>query len=239
MKIQKKDDKLMIVVPSRKGSRRLPGKNNMRIRGRTLVEHAIRRACLTKKGDVFFVTDDMVAREYMKAKIGEGGALYNFIDLPDDIAQGRAVRAVHHAIETMEALGVKYTSVMVTLPTSPLCSASDLCAAYEDYLTSKIQCLMSVTLKQGNIMLAMNVVDGQLLPQFGEESWAERMTFFPNYYKSNGAVWICDIEQFMSFPEWYQPMMIPYIMPQDRGMDIDTDIDFFLAEKIAERMGKL
>ena len=55
------------------------------------------------------------------------------------------------------------------------------------------------------------------------------------FYRLNGAVYIVDIETFKSDKFFYHKGSFAYIMPQNRSIDIDTEIDFELAELLMNK----
>lgn len=103
---------------------------------------------------------------------------------------------------------------------------------------------MSVSVKYENPMLYMWLLEhNRLEPAYtmpeGEDGWRNRIDMGGgDCYKANGAVWVCDIEQFKENPEWYQQEMAGYEMPLDRGLDVDTMLDFLLVEKLMERRSR-
>ena len=54
------------------------------------------------------------------------------------------------------------------------------------------------------------------------------------FYRLNGAIYIVDVVGFRKDRFLYRSGSFAYIMPQERSVDIDTMIDFKLAELIKE-----
>lgn len=50
------------------------------------------------------------------------------------------------------------------------------------------------------------------------------------FYRLNGAIYIINTIRFFEDRYFYQAGSFAYIMPQNRSVDIDTEIDFKLAE---------
>ena len=55
------------------------------------------------------------------------------------------------------------------------------------------------------------------------------------FYRLNGAIYIVSCERFRSDKFLYQKGSYAYIMPQTRSVDIDTELDFVLAELVREQ----
>ena len=52
----------------------------------------------------------------------------------------------------------------------------------------------------------------------------------PKYYRLNGAIYLSEIDNFISNGTIYSGKVIGYIMPKERSIDIDEAIDFKIAE---------
>ena len=55
------------------------------------------------------------------------------------------------------------------------------------------------------------------------------------FYRLNGAIYIVNIERFRKDKFLYQKGSYAYIMDQTRSVDIDTEVDFMLAELLMQR----
>ena len=98
---------------------------------------------------------------------------------------------------------------------------------------------MSVT-DHDHSPLASLVCDaaGQLLPLHPE--WLGRMGAkatgdAPRIVRANGAVTIVDVERFFKVRNYYGYPLAAYHMPRERSIDIDTELDFALAELMLAR----
>lgn len=54
----------------------------------------------------------------------------------------------------------------------------------------------------------------------------------PTFYRYNGAIYLVTMEELMNKDHMLEKNCYAYIMPQDRAIDIDTHLDFLIAETI-------
>ncbi len=59
----------------------------------------------------------------------------------------------------------------------------------------------------------------------------------PKYYRVNGAIYLVTRQELYA-EKMLRNKSYAYIMPQERSIDIDTELDFEFAELIMNRMGR-
>jgi len=140
----------------------------------------------------------------------------------------------------------EYKTLIMTLPTSPFCTANDLQLAYQMFLNNDRRPILSVT-KQNFNPNTLGIIDGDYMWPFnpcpGKYSFYWDSKFIKEgqkkrTYLSNGAIFICDISRLRQKKEQYIDGMIGYVMPRDRGLDINTEMDYEFAKFLAERESK-
>lgn len=193
------------IIPARSGSKRLPGKNTMRFNGKPMIAWSILAAFGTDRFDQIIVsTDDEeiaeVARQY--------GASIPFLR-PSRLATDEAstVDVVLHVLETVVA-----DTVAILQPTSPLRTSMDISACLDLHLrTAK----PVVSMTPAKPWLYSTNSDGLLSEiAFGEE-----------LLTPNGAVYIANVSTLRETKNCFLGA-VPYIMPPERSIDIDTQVDF-------------
>jgi CMP-N-acetylneuraminic acid synthetase len=60
----------------------------------------------------------------------------------------------------------------------------------------------------------------------------KRRQDFDKYYRLNGAIYISEVKNFLETKNFYGEGSYAYIMPNNRSVDIDNEIDLKLAEII-------
>jgi CMP-N-acetylneuraminic acid synthetase len=227
---------VFILIPAKGQSRRLKNKNVLPLRDRPLIWWAIDRACRSRLGDVFVSTESEWIIDYLMEISYQEEHVFHIIQRPSRLAEDsvRAVDVCLHAIE--KVADGRYDTLLMTLPTSPLATADDLIKAYRKFESSGGKPVLSVTRWEGNPQtLIYSAEDGELLPASfprGFYHWSREFVESGQgvkVYRSNGAVFICTIEEFKRRRDFYIDGMIGYEMPPQRGVDIDTILDYMLA----------
>lgn len=110
---------VLAIIPARGGSKRLPGKNLMRLGGQTLMERAIHSAYAAKVDRVVVTTDSAnIAANAMWANV-------EVIDRPAHLATDEAgmIPTLRHAVV---CLGGSYDLIVCLQPTSPFRTGEDI-----------------------------------------------------------------------------------------------------------------
>jgi|Deesub1362A_J573_1020465.scaffolds.fasta_scaffold00546_10 CMP-N-acetylneuraminic acid synthetase len=226
-------EKILCLIPARGGSKRLPRKNILPLKGKPMICYTIDAALKSELfEDVYVSTED---KEIAKIS-NECGA--KVIIRPQELA-GDLVSVVDvclHAIEFLKSECREYTLLCVLLPTAPLRTSRDIVKALEIFLThGEASFLMAVTNYFYDPFQALKEEDGYLIPVFPEYLKKKRQEL-PRVYVDNGSIYIAKIEEFLKYKTFYGPKMIKYYMPFDRSIDVDTEVEFRLAEYFLERM---
>lgn len=214
--------KVLAFIPARGGSKGIPRKNLAVVGGKTLLQHTIESA----KGNalidrVFLSSDD---EQILSA--GRALGICSDYRRPPELSGDKAslVDTVIHALDWLEATGDCYDIVVLLQPTSPLRSAQDVSAALEQFLALPgARTLVSVHRMREHPFECLQGDSGSwrwlaqpVRPTSGRQDYPD------SYYFVNGAIYIASVEfirRERQFIETGAAML--YVMPQDRGVDID------------------
>ncbi len=122
---------LLAVIPVRKGSKRLPGKNLLKISGESLIARTVRVA---KESGVFAEILVSTDCEAMAREARSAGASVPFLR-PSGLAKddSSSVDVALHGLEYLESMGSQYESLCLLQVTSPFLKGEQLLKAYEIY----------------------------------------------------------------------------------------------------------
>ena len=81
-------------------------------------------------------------------------------------------------------------------------------------------------------LLNFSLNNGFLVQNNNESLFNSRRQDFPTYYSLNGAIYITTPDFIRKNRSFYCDKTIPYVMSKERSIDIDTPLDFKLAEII-------
>lgn len=227
-----KKDSLLIVIPARAGSKRLPGKNLIPLMGRPLIEWTIGAAVEANVGTSILVTSD--SAEVLSIAGGYSGirCLQRSPDLASDTAS--SVDVVIDALQHEEREGRTYDSIMLLQPTSPLRTAHDISDAYATYLSKGQPALVSVTPLEHPVEWTSPLSCDGVLTELSVTKNLRTST--PELrVRLNGAIYLIRMETFRDRRTFFVGHVHGYSMPQERSVDIDTWVDFELCRAILEK----
>ena len=121
-------------------------------------------------------------------------------------------------------------------PTSPLRTADDIIGAYRLYKEKNAVSVVSVCEMEhspfwSNILPPDMCLEGFIKPEVLAAGGRQNLD---TYYRLNGAIYITKID-YMDYDFnrcLYNKNSFAYIMDRDRSVDIDSEIDFLIAESI-------
>lgn len=222
-------------IPARAGSQGVPGKNIRPLAGKPLIVHTIETARASGIFDFLLVSTD---GEEIARIAREAGAEVPFLrpaELATDTAGGIDVLA--HAMAWCEEKGRLYDWVMLLQPTSPLRSVEDILGACRLMLERKARAVVSVCEIDHHPWWSNTLPEDLCMENFiRPEILNLNRQELPIFYRVNGAVYLGEWDFIKSGRSFYGPHTYAYIMPRERSVDIDSEIDFTLAGILLEEL---
>jgi len=209
-------NKPIAIIPARGGSKRVKNKNIAEINGRPLLCYSI-DVCLESNifSEVYVNTDDDVTYDLSQQC---GAKVYL---RPDEYATDSAyvIDAIKEMIST---LNLQRENIGILLPTSPLRTAVDLINAWELYQT-KNRSVVSVCKYETPVQLAHFVnKNGELEPFFPADYKVTTKSYgHQQSYRFNGGIVFNSAKQLLKQSNLIGISPFPYIMPEERSIDID------------------
>ena len=217
--------KVISVIPARGGSKRLPGKNVLKLNGTPLIAYSIQSALSCHLIDKVIVSTD--SREIADAAIDAGAE----VDMRSEELSTDAATT----IDVLKDLLVRLDSyeICVTLqPTSPLRNADDITKSLELFDKMSADAVISVC-KAKHPPQRINTIGskGEMDNFIREEVQSKRSQDLGDRYRLNGAIY-CNLVRVLlnSNSPVFKSNHYAYVMPTNRSVDIDTKEDFDLAE---------
>lgn len=227
--------KPLVIIPARGGSKGIPRKNIRKLGGKPLLCYAIDGArSVAPDCDICVTSDDpeiiRTAEDY--------GLEVPFVR-PEYLASDTmgTYDVLLHALGYYEDLGRRYDAVVLLQPTSPFRRPEDIRAAMEMY-SPDIDMVVSV--RETNANPYFNCfeedADGFLHLSKGDGSCRRRQDA-PKTWEYNGAVYVINPESLKASPLSQFRRICKYEMDPLHSLDLDTMLDWKLAELImAEEM---
>lgn len=207
------------LIPARGGSKGVPRKNIRVVGGEPLIAYTIRAARASARLSAVVVsTDDAeiaaVAREH-GAQVLERPA-----ELAGDESPG--VAPVLHALDVMPG----YDYLVLLQPTSPLRVADDIDACVERCLAGAPACVSVCEAEQSPYWMYRLSEIGALHPLMTlPDGLIPRRQDLPPVYALNGAVYVAKTDWLRTHETFLSEGVVGYVMPQERSLDIDTELD--------------
>ena len=212
--------KVLGLIPARGGSKGLPGKNLLPVRGRPLIAWTAEAALAARHIDRVVVSSDD------DAILAAGRACgCETLRRPAALASDTAttIDVVVHALDSIGGHDV----VVLLQPTSPLRTSDDIDAACERFAASGAPACVSVSLAEQSPYWMYRLGTGQTLePIVDLPAEATRRQDLPAVYALNGAIYIADAGRLRAARAFVGADTIAYVMPASRSIDIDTAEDF-------------
>lgn len=223
--------KPLFIIPARGGSKGIPGKNIKPFCGRPLIALAIdgALACCDNPESIILSTDSVEIADTARA-CGLPVEYMRPAELATDTAPTRD--ALLHAMDWADSRGLAYDCVVLLQPTSPLRTPDDIRGAMALY-TADIDMVVSVTEADANpyYNLFEPGEDGFLHISKGDGSCTRRQDA-PPVWEYNGAVYVINPDSLRREPMSRMKRIIPYPMPRERSVDLDTPAQWVVAESV-------
>lgn len=215
------------LIPARGGSKRLPGKNMRRLRGRTLIEITVAMALSVDEIDETYVISDSPA---IRAE-GERAGAQSIVEPPHLAVDSRG--AGDACLFAGNYLGLDDDDILVNLQAcTPLRIRSDVTgplAIVAGYEAEGCATVSPASPWIGILPSDMNMRD--FLPH---EWLVKNSQDIPKHYALNS---ICRVARWGYYVSLggtdVGPRTVAYVVPKSRAIDIDTADEFLMAEKIA------
>jgi CMP-N-acetylneuraminic acid synthetase len=231
-----KDRQTLAIIPARKGSKRLPGKNMLQLAGKPLIQWTIECAQASGSIDEICVTsdDDMVLA--LAESMNVTYRIERPASLSDDLA--RTTDVIEHALEECVHLGAEPSILCLLQPTSPLRTVADIDAAIELHRRSNAASVVSVSELEHPLRWCVSIDESLAIHGvFGDLASAPSVEQ-PKHYRLNGAVYISNVARFTHSNSLFGKGTVAYVMDRDRSIDIDTATDFLYAQALCARLSE-
>jgi len=221
------------IIPARGGSKGVPGKNVRLLAGKPLIAHSVEAARHAKVISRVVVSSDSEDIMEVGRRYGAETPLRRAPELAADTTPMHDV--VRHALETLRAADGYHPDWIVLLqPTSPFRRASHIDDAFELLQGTAADSLTSVCLVEHSPYWMRTVTsEGYLQPILEAPSYTRRQDL-PPVYRLNGALYVTT-PALIADGSILGRSVLPYVMTQTDSIDIDTELDFALAEVLADR----
>lgn len=222
-----KNKKIIAIIPARSGSKGLKDKNIKKLNDKPLIAYTIEAAVQSKIFDKIIVSTDSekyadIAKEY--------GAEVPFLRSNENSSDSASSWDVVR--EVLSKLDKQYDIIVLLQPTSPFRNASHICEALNLFFEKNADTLFSVC-ETDHSMFWCNILQEDFCAKdfVKKEYQGKRRQDLPKTYTLNGAIYILKTPLLNSL-NFYTEKGYVYVMDRNSSIDIDTELDFIIAEKL-------
>ena len=226
---------VVAIIPVRAGSKGVPNKNLRPVLGKPLLGYTIEAALGAVGLDHAVVSTD--GEEIAEYAASQGIAtILHPKSLSTDNA--RTFPVIHWAMHHLNAVSRNFGTCVTLRATTPFRTSSDIDTALAAYLANpEADSLVSVFELAGAHPRRLKRIDpdGWLEDCFlPEGDFPTRRQELEPVFIRNGGIYISDVSIIERGALWGN-RCLPFVMPAERSLNINTDWDFELAEMIAAR----
>ncbi|MDD3505127.1 MAG: acylneuraminate cytidylyltransferase family protein [Sulfurimonas sp.] len=228
-----KGKKILAVIPARGGSKRLKNKNLLPLLHKPLITWTMQAAQESLYIDAIVVSTDSKEIAEEAKRFGLQTPFMRPSELSDD--EARSIDVVRHAIQWLkEYEGKSFDYVVLLQPTSPLRNAKHIDSALLQLHNQGADAVVSVCENEHSPLWSNVLPKNQSLENFLKPEYINsRSQDLAQFYRLNGALYICDVSRLLKEDTFFiRDNIYAYIMEQIDSVDIDTKLDFLLAEAI-------
>lgn len=221
--------KVLAVILARGGSKGIERKNIRLFAGKPLIAWTIEAAKHSKYIDQLIVSSEDDEIISVSKKLGCDASFKRPMELAQD--ETSSIESLLHAIKQMPG----YDYIILLQPTSPLRNADDIDSCLLMCVEHDAPSCVSLQIANNHpLWMFTQDADDRIHP-FLEIAIPDRRQNLPQCYELNGAVYVAEANWLLQKKSFFDAGTCGYIMPKERSIDIDTEIDFFIAEQLLKR----
>jgi CMP-N,N'-diacetyllegionaminic acid synthase len=219
--------KPLVVIPARGGSKGLPGKNIKKLMGKPLIHYTIEAArTLFSDEQIIVSTDDLD----IKSCAEQTGLNVPFIR-PAELATDTAstIEVLLHALKVSEANQYVPDALILLQPTSPLRNSQHIEEAM-NLFNETIDMVVSVKETESNPYYVLFEENENGFLKKSKAGNFTRRQDCPKVWEYNGAIYIINVQSLKNVGHLNFDKVIKYEMKKEHSVDIDTEMDWLIAE---------
>ena len=224
------------IITARSGSKGLPDKNIKPLCGIPLIAYSINAAIESACFEKVFVSTDSPRYAAIASKYGADASFLRSERMSSDNAGSWDV--VREVLFEFQKQGSEFDHVMLLQPTSPLRTSEDIVNSFRLMQEKQANSIVGVTETDHSPLWSNALPEDLSMDHFRNEEYCDLpRQFLPKYYRVNGAIYLIKTEE-LNKDKMLRYKSYAYVMPRDRSVDIDTELDFAIAELMMKKRRK-
>ena len=222
--------KNLAIIPARSGSKGIKDKNIRPLCGKPLMAYSIEAALKSGKFEEVMVSTDSEKYAVIAKQYGASVPFLRSDTTASDTASSWDM--VEEVLYNYKALGREFDTFCLLQPTSPLRTAEDIVGAFSLYEEKADFAVVSVCEAEHSPLWCGHLPATKEFLNFLDERNLKQRQAGQIFYRLNGAIYIVNVAKFKTQRNLYRKGSFAYIMSQEKSVDIDSLVDFKLAEVI-------
>lgn len=218
------------LIPARGGSKGIPRKNIRPIAGKPLITWTIEAALNSSMLDAVVVSTDDAEIAELASRAGAQVPFIRPPHLAQDSTPGLA--PVLHALTELPG----FDAVLLLQPTSPLRRTEDIDSCLRLALAHQSPSVVSVSEPDTHPYWTYRLTAGQTLEHLIDAAPVARRQDLPPVYAVNGALYYAQADWLWRSQRMVGPETLAFVMARDRSVDIDTSLDWQIAEMLLKEL---
>lgn len=229
-----KGAKVVALIPARAGSKGIPHKNLRHFNGKPLVQHAINSALYCDVVDEIILSSDSEDILNIGRQMGIKTHLRSRSAADDGSTASQVILDL--LSDESKSLHSGDAYIVYLQPTSPLRTSDHISAAFNSMDKKDSNGCVSVCLMTKSPFKSY-ILDsrGRLASLFEEEKTNANRQSLPETFYPNGAIYIFLVSDFLKKEGFPTNGAVPFIMSLEDSIDIDTEQDLLIAEKLCRQ----
>ena len=227
---------LLCTICARGGSKGVPGKNVRELLGIPLIAHSIGQARASGLFETIAVSSD--SAEILHTAQCFGADV--LIQRPEEMASDTASKlpAIRHCVESAErAVGRRFPVFVDLDATAPLRLPEDIVGAVRLLEGTNVSSIITgalarrspyfnlVEIDENGVVRVVKPLDRPII----------RRQDAPRCYDMNASIYVWQRDRFLEAPSVFYDDTLLYEMPEDRSIDIDSELDWEIVKLVMER----
>lgn len=221
----------LCTICARGGSKGVKGKNVRMMHGKPLIAYSIEQARASELFDAIAVSSDSA----QILEIASGCGVDHLVNRPADLATDTAAKlpVIRHCVSEVERVrGQTYNTLVDLDATSPLRSVYDIQNAVSLLETSNFGNVITAMPARRSPYFNLVEVDSSNTVSLSKPLATPlvRRQDAPKCYDMNASIYIWQRNVLFDAPTLFNSDTGLYVMPEDRSIDIDSELDFKFVE---------
>lgn len=225
--------RVLAVTLARGGSKSIKKKNIRNLCGKPLIYYTITEALKSKYITRYLISTDDKEIQKIAIKLGAEAPFIRPYELSTDTA--RAIDADKHALNWAEENeNKKYDYFVELMITNPMKTAYDIDSVIEKLINTNADSVIGMSKLEDHHPLRIKKIINDKICDFNstlkEIPETHRQQLKPDAYIRNGSIYAAKRDLIKQGIRYGTENSRPYIMPDHKSINIDTENDFLLAE---------